>query len=319
MATHLDIRPYQPGDEAAIIELFAQCFQRPLSASWWDWWFRDNPAGHALIELAWDGEQLVGHHAVSPVYLLTNQGERVGGLSGTTMTHPNYGAHGLFLTLAGRVYERMNNAGMTMVWGFPNSLSHRGFIQGLQWVDIYEIPMFRLNLEHCPSLPAVRANVVELLEFDQRFDRLWEQIRGTLRFATRRDCRFLQWRYCKHPTVPYRLLAYIDGEGGTIEGYAVLKSYGREIQIVDLLTGRDKNIGRQLVLQAMHLALEDSAMGVSMWLPITHPLHWTLERMGFKNGSPVTYFAGLWLQDCWDRSCYDFRNWYCTAGDSDVF
>lgn len=45
-----------------------------------------------------------------------------------------------------------------------------------------------------------------------------------------------------------------------------------------------------------------------------------LERIGFHNGEPITYFGALALQAYLNQTeLYDFRQWYLTMGDSDVF
>jgi len=62
----IDIRPYNPGDEQAILELFEASFGRTMSGDYWRWRFLDNPVGEPKIDLAWDGTTLAGHYAVSP-------------------------------------------------------------------------------------------------------------------------------------------------------------------------------------------------------------------------------------------------------------
>ena len=81
--------------------------------------------------------------------------------------------------------------------------------------------------------------------------------------------------------------------------------------MVDLLTQSDLEIGRQLLLEVARIAVSESVGAISLWLNVTHPLHRTLERMGFENGAPITYFAGLALRpDLVNKGVYDFRNWH---------
>ena len=163
------------------------------------------------------------------------------GLSGTTMTHPNYRGRGLFPILAQKVYERMAAHGMKMVWGFPNALSHRGFIKNLGWQDIYQIPNLRLTLSDRMRLPQPENAVIEVDQPDERFDRLWTRVQDNWPLAVRRDRQYLQWRYVDNPTVRYRIFAFIDRTD--ILGYAVFKRYRTEYQIVDILTLPDPEVG----------------------------------------------------------------------------
>lgn len=82
------------------------------------------------------------------------------GLSGTTMTHPEYRGKGLFPVLARSTYARMKAANMAMVWGFPNAMSHRGFVRNLNWerylrnthVSANDFTFYEYGDNGCPNL-----------------------------------------------------------------------------------------------------------------------------------------------------------------------
>ena len=106
----MELRPYAPGDEVAILRLFERSFGKPLSEAFWRWRFMDDPHGGPLIELAWDGHILAGHYAVSPMTVAI-EGERcLASLSMTTMTDPDYRGQGLFGQLATRLYAAADRA-----------------------------------------------------------------------------------------------------------------------------------------------------------------------------------------------------------------
>jgi hypothetical protein len=311
----LEFRSYQAGDETAILDLFRQSYGHDLGLKVWAWRFRDNPAGPGVIDLAWDDNNLAAHYAVTSVAMRIAGQDWQTGLSGTTMTHPNYRGQGLFPILARNTYERMTKSGMAMVWGFPNAMSHRGFVKDLSWTDIYEVPTFRLPLSSAVSLPAPGPALVELQQFDERFDLLWERVKDDHSVVTKRNQRHLQWRYVDNPTERYRILAYGNADG--LLGYAVFKRYKDELQVVDLLTVRDTEVSVRLLSGVVQAAHAEAAAAISLWFGVTHPLHHTLERFGFRLGEPVTYFGALAFQS--QVETYNFRNWYLTMGDSDVF
>jgi len=225
---------YKTGDEIHILDLFRKSFGRDLDKRLWFWRFRDNPAGAGVINLAWDGDLLVAHYAITPVISRIHGCDLLTGLSGTTITHPDYRGRGLFPKLARSTYDYMLQLGIGMVWGFPNALSHVGFVRNLNWMDIYEVPTLRLSLTKHFSLPVPSENVVKLDRFDDRFDCLWEQVENEFQIITKRDLKYLRWRYIQNPSVQYRILAYEDQ--GNLLGYAVFKQYRNEFQIVDILT-----------------------------------------------------------------------------------
>jgi GNAT superfamily N-acetyltransferase len=304
----MDVRPYAPGDEVAILDLFERSFGKRLSAAFWRWRFLDDPHGPPRIELAWDGDVLAGHYAVSPTTLAI-EGERcAASLSMTTMTHPDYRGQGLFGQLATRLYERLSAAGDRAVFGFPNAQSHRGFIRDLGWRDVHEIPMLRLDLASTKPLDAGDTRVVKTL--DASVDALWERCRRLRPIIGWRDAQHLTWRYLAHPTNDYTIVQ-------AATGYAVSKRIGEDLDIVDLLV-EDEDASTMRALLGGVLAASPGARAVHLWLPLASPLHLELERIGFVPGAPVTYL-GVRTFGPTSVDLADARAWYYTMGDSDVF
>ena len=74
------------------------------------------------------------------------------------------------------------------------------------------------------------------------------------------------------------------------------------------------------VLETIKKYSTDNVYKINVWCPIHHFMHEVLERIGFVNSSPVTYFIVKTLKKNilakgWD----DFRNWYIQMGDSDLY
>jgi GNAT superfamily N-acetyltransferase len=318
MGTELEIRPYRPGDEQQVMELFQLSFGRQLDQARWRWRYLDNPAGRAIIDLAWHGESLVAHHAVSPVALHACGSDWRAGLGVAVMTHPKHRGRGIFSELLPRTYARMVNDGMPMVWVFANEFSHRLVVRDLGFMDIHEVPTLRLRLDQAEGPTSPPAGIIEVEGFDDRFDRLWDLVKGDSVVIARRDREHLSWRYPHNPTQQYRILACLEEE--ELRGYAVLKRYKGELQVIDLLTVQRPDVALALVSRAVHIARQASLSAVSLWLNVSHPLHWMLEKAGFRNGEPITYFAGRVLRaELPETVVCDYRNWYLTMGDSDVY
>jgi hypothetical protein len=105
-------------------------------------------------------------------------------------------------------------------------------------------------------------------------------------------------------------------------GYAVYKIYCSDIDVVDIVTVREDNIGEELIISILNMALQQGNIkGINMWFPLHCTLHHCLEKIGFRNNAPVTYFGTRILDD---RKQYDvdftkYTNWYVQPGDSDVY
>jgi len=315
----MEFRSGRAADRDAITGLFREAFGRRMARREWEWRFLRKPAGRGLIELAWDDTKLAGHYAVSPVRLRVRGKDVPAALSGTTMTHVWYRGLGLFPLLARRTYARARQAGHVLVMGFPNRYSHRGLVRDLGWRDVYEVPRLSLHMgdRRRETEDGGVAEVVELERFDRRFDRLWDEVKDTCPVSVVRDRRYLQWRFAENPESRYRIFALEDGR--RVSGYAIAKRYGEEMHVVDILC-LNADTGVRLVRRVAGTAARLGLPVVSMWLNPGLELRRELERLGFQPGAPVTYFCVLPLAAASRlRGACDFRNWYLTMADSDVY
>lgn len=310
----LSYRPYREGDEGAIRALFADVYGRELSLDVWRWRFERSPAGRGVIELAWDGDVLAGHYAVTPVWL-SRDGERIRtGLSGTTMTHRDYRGLGLFQVLAERTYRRMQEEGFAAVWGFPNSNSHRGFVERLGWRDIERVPFLSLELTGRVP-PAPRLEVAPMRADTPGLDALGRAMAGEYGWMVVRDAEYARWRYLEHPERPYT--AWVATSAGEPVAYSVTKVYRDRLQVVDLAF-RDPGVAVDLVARAVHTAASAGQRHVDLWMPLGCAVHRGLERLGFVPTGPVTYFGVGAFAGC-PRDIASPSAWYYAMSDSDVF
>jgi GNAT superfamily N-acetyltransferase len=317
LSNTLDLRSYRPGDEHAILRLFEASFQRPLAIEFWRWRYLENPAGGPWVELAWDGDQLAAHYALSASTLCVDGREVPAALSMTTMTHPNYRGRGLFPQLAERLYARFAAAaGGAAVYGFPNVSSHRGFVRDLAWRDIYEIPTLRVSTSSAAPAKESDRSLRVLDAPDERFDRLWERLRSRFSVWTCRDARHLAWRLNARSGNNYRLAAW--HEDGEIRGYVAAKQYKHEsLDIVDLVA-ETKQAARGLTEWAINEANAAHLPQAAVWCHPRAPWRMVLEDVGFQPGAPVTYMGVRVLAPAAARAD-DVSAWCFSMTDSDVY
>jgi GNAT superfamily N-acetyltransferase len=310
----LTFRKYEPGDEAAILDLFHKSFGKPLKAEYWRWRFLNNPLGEPMIDLAWDGPTLAAHYGVSPVAVDVHGEPRPSALSMTTMTHPQYRGQGLFPKLAASLYDRLKQSGYFMVWGFPNDQSHRGFVHDLGWQDVSEIPMLRLEAPQ--GREQVSGNISDFTEFEQAFDDLWPRARSGYQIAVRRERKFLRWRFHLDSGNSYRFLGC--RERGEWLGYAAYKTYGTELDLVDILVVPDAGADAQLLTALLDVCAREGLKAINTWVPLRDPTRALLEKMGFRNSAPITYLGARSFSGN-QPEVSDVRCWRYSMADSDVF
>ena len=270
------IREYRDGDEAAIVALHQRVLGKPMgrseSAEHWRWEYEKNPVGPRTIALAWDGDALVGHYAVSPRRFWCDDRELLAALTLDAMTHPDHGRRGVFTASAEACYEAMTKRGFAFAYGFLPTSSVGAFERRLSWSLVMKAPVHikpidlgkfvaekvqrrvlapwlslgSRVLSRAPGLVAsarmrldsrVRVEVTACSAIEEWADALWLRCRGQHRAWAIRDRAYLAWRYDARPQSDY---VFLRAEaGGTIVGLAVLavgtREQGRICYVMELL------------------------------------------------------------------------------------
>ena len=310
---------YNKLDEKPILDLFKASFKQKMPVSYWHWRFSRSPFGKSIITLAWDKNILVSHYALSIIKMNINGKMVRGALSGTTMTHPNYRGRGLFQKLARMAYNEARQLDVKIIIGFPNSSSHYGFINKLEWLNIFQVPTLTLGIEDHKRLAFEPELVGSTILDGHYFETIWNKfICQHSSFNTIvRDETYLTWRYFNHPTENYhiRTLKNISGSSG----FVIFKHYESSYQIVDIVSL--DNIGLTILLNDLIFeAVKNNITKIQCWFNINSSQHTVFEKFGFIMDAPITYFcAHLIDQQFIKASQLLYHNWYITMGDSDVY
>jgi GNAT superfamily N-acetyltransferase len=354
-------REYQPGDEAGIVALWKEAFPEGESGradlTYWNWQFRDPPAGFARIRVAVVDEAIVGHYAVIPVHMQVRGESVVATLSLDTMTHPEYQRQGIFTTLANELYAELGYAGFPITFGFPNDNSIGSFVRKLQWTYLCSLPVYVKPLR--PSVivdriissrplaavakplarlattvvsrpltvnDQVRASVRWLKQFDARADEVWQTAYDHRKIAVTRDAALLNWRYFLNPRRAYGVVAFEDKD--QLVAYAVVRcmeQFGLRGGMITDLIGRP---GRGGALQAvLAVAVEhfvEQRMDLAACLMYgDRRVARLLKRNGFllvpRRAFKEWYFGVRVNNESVSPDLVnDPGNWYLTFGDTDI-
>lgn len=313
----MKIKKYQLGDELEIISLFKLTFGKEISIPYWKWRFSENPFRTQSIYLMWDKELLVGHYAVCPVRLKVHGKLLKAGLSMTTMTHPAYSGKGVFTKLASALYSEED---IDLVYGFPNNNSHRGFIKNLDWQNITTIPTFRLLInEEVKCVNNIRTSNI----FYEKHEKSLKVNTKINTIQVLKDVTYLNWRYCENPINKYTIFE-LDKNG--ITNFIVAKifqSFSKknyfEIDLVEISTINNYDIINTLIKGVINYYNKKFPLfAVNTWMPLNDTKHIILEKVGFKNAEPITYF-GVRPIKIHNEELLNAKNWHYTMGESDVY
>lgn len=183
----------------------------------WAWKHRLNPHGPSIVLVATSGDEIVGVRAFMRWELLTAEGEPLSCMRPVdTATHPEFLRRGIFRNLTLSALDVARNQGVQLVFNTPNNKSAPGYLK-MGWEEVAPIGVlarikarlfFGAEAEEPPDL-------AQALPIGQAFESVMptpsdRPLRG---LRTRRDARYLSWRFTQHPAARYAWVAAESGGG----------------------------------------------------------------------------------------------------------
>ncbi len=170
-----------------------------------------------------------------------------------------------------------------MIYGFPNYISNRTFCSKLRWKDIYEIPTLELVIgsadDKTGSLKMSEEIAICTNERPLCVDKSQE---------------YIERRYHQHPTNQYHFV--LTGTGS----WGAYKFYSDIVNVVELHASVESEM-IELMLNIVAAAKENGMKRVTIWMPINTHEHYVLEKLGFRNRYPITYFGALIFNQAYRR------------------
>lgn len=288
-------------------ELFKEAFGQPLHDQYLSWRYLNSIHEDLLVAVAIDNGRVIANYSVSPITLKLGGRNIKAALSMTTMTHPKYEGQGLFTKLASLLYQEMINLNYDCIIGFPNKNSHGIFIKKLGWRDIYEIPTFTLKINRYKY-----SDCSNEVFFDNKFEYKFN-------FNTERNIQvnktqdYFSWRYKRNPIHKYFNCGIINGE--VLTSNIIYKYYKNTIDILEM--NGDIEEVRAILDTLVKKFNKENIEAINCWLNINSKLHLELERAGFENNNPITYFSIKELNKEVNFTKYEL--WDISMGVSDVY
>ena len=345
-------RPLRPGNEASLLELTEACTGKTITLDQWRWLFERNPGGKGVFRLGDHDGRLAGQYVILRQRMMIDGRETPGAQSLETMTHPDYRRQGMFVTLAKDVYRDAAEAGVEMVYGFPNTASHHGFVNRLDFAD-FPVPLHvrplragsllrkkaplpgvgaflggaaQWTFDHVTAAiaptPGAANRIAPEDGMDDSFDRLWARSRQSFPNMVVRDRAYLQWRYRDKVGIDYTILTARDPDDELL-AFVVLRTFEkdgvRQGHIVDMLSDPDHpgTVG-PLVVSALRTLREQGGEVAVCMLLAQSPYMGALRRAGFLVAPKKLPFIIRVNHPGIDLAALaDPARWHVTIGDSD--
>ena len=303
-----------PAMRGKLESLFKASFGREIHDGYLDWRYLDNGQDNILISVDVTGDNVVSSYSAFPVSLICDGVSYNAATSMTTMTHPEWQGKGAIVKLGKELYAHAESQGFACVWGFPNSRIHTLRNAMLGWSDIYEVPTMVLNLS---SVDLRRLVLDGTVQRDDEFVLRYPPPLNDGLIRVKRTREYLVWRYARNPINSYK--TFVLSRGDSVSSYVVIKAYMNGIDLVDIQQATPQE-GRIILSHILKWCIDQGIHRVSCWAPTHHSLHAVLERFGFENAAPITYFGGRELAaSVLPKDWLLYRKWFLQMGDSDVY
>jgi GNAT superfamily N-acetyltransferase len=243
------VRSYKEGDEEGIVELTKLAFGWD-DRKYWNWRYKENPAGIGKIVLADDGGKTVGHGALIPIKMKVGTEIVTAYISADSVTHPGYRRQGIFETLDREKRVEAAKDGNYIAYRFPNKVSYQGAMKS-GWSEVCRLKTFikPLKLENPLKIyfsnrflrkffaaignfiifvlyrtkkpPKVSGLTIgRISSFDDRINDLWRKVSNDHDIMVVRSKEYLNWKYIEMPDNNF--VIYGAEKEGQISGYIIL-------------------------------------------------------------------------------------------------
>ncbi len=258
-----------------------------------EWKILNNPEHLGIINTALCDNQIASTTTLTPKSLYI-KGELLSAAEiGDTYTDENHQRKGLFASLVNLTREGGIVNGQNFIYGTPNTNSLPGYLKKCDFIILPELTVFGhccvLKLESPKNNSAIKllinflnkivsipmfiffklnANgimLVEIDQFDSRFDLFWEKIKHEYDFIFNKNNSFLNWRFVKSPFTYKKYAIY---KKTSLMGYVITRedSQNNTLYIADYLISKSNILLlKNAISKITGEALKNNVKKVYVW------------------------------------------------------
>ena len=319
-------RRFRPGDETAILDLFAQSFHAPADPRLFRWKYQGNPYDNGRISLTFDAEgALDAQYAGYPVLMHREGRDSVAHHIGDIMTRRSVRQVGRGLSsILGRTamhfYENFCEGKVAFNYGFTTGTHQKLSVRFLRATVVEPVIVWRRRFP-VPRISGwrrwLRGFQLELVrDFGAEYDAFFERVAPAYGFLVRRDARYLRWRYLQEPD---GIFIVAIRRWRRLAGWGVFRIRERSLIWGDALfdPGEPRAVGTLI----RHVAPSYPVDLLTGWFA-PRPAWFTraLEELGMAADREPQELALTCVPfEMADATARMHENLYYTMGDSDLF
>jgi GNAT superfamily N-acetyltransferase len=321
-----------------------------ISESYLGWQYNKNPAGYPFYTLANYDKHIVGQYLVIPIRYRYKDIMYSGTLSLNTLTHPDFQGKGLFTKLAHSTYDLCASNRVDFTIGFPNPLSHGGFIKKLGFQEIGSCNLLikpirpfnllidllkRKKIKHGGDIPfnwrTINKDGLNLTNFEitqnNEYNTFWNSLSKS-KIMTEKDFKYIMWRYIDIPGRKYHIIQAKREE--KITAICILRTekvlMTNTAVIMDFFVLNSQKSDGDVLIKSIFMELKRQQINLVAILESTDELiSRILKRNKFlkvpKNflPQPIPVIFRPHKESNELKAMTEFSNWAFSFGDYDVF
>ncbi len=355
MDDKFEIRKFERSDIPVLNEIMNKVYGFTKEEAFWIWKYEENPSGKCYSQVAEANGKPIAHCGGFGITLQMRGEKIMANQLGDLLSDPDNRVKYAFSFAYVNTINFPDPDGPLIVYGFANPNSTGIIVAKTELVGqgpsvprqdrLVNLTPFihrKLKLSALSKPIGFLANqamklyyaaagigkadtgqIEEALEFDARYDELWDEIAVDYPRTSNRTSDHLTWRYIKHPTHEYKIFAFV--EDGKVKGYIVLRLLSEDDitrgLIIDLISDvKRPDVWNALLVRGIEYLTREGADLISCWMFEQMLFYDSLKELRFVDRpSDLT----ILIYDQTGKIDLEFlnarENWYVTMGDSDIF
>jgi|TARA_B110000495_G_scaffold86120_1_gene74205 hypothetical protein len=308
MDKKFQIFKYAEKYEQDITKLYFESYGRKKPQKYFRYRLKNNGFGTPIAYVMKFNSKIVGFYALTPISLIINNVNYLGGYSFLTMTDKKFSGQGIFSKLASKTFEKANEKKYNFIIGFANNNSFPLFINKFGFTELKPINYVKLNLTKVIGNKDFKFN--RSIFKKNNFSKLNFTANNYFSVYLDKNFKSLDNRINQHPLNKYYIF-----QNDTL--LFIFKKYQNELQILDFFGYDEVDLYSKLSLVATNLSKKLKCDYVTLWIPKQHPLNKHVKST--ENLSSDSHFIVKSFNPKIKNQICKINNWYYSMSDSDVF
>ena len=302
------ILKYTEKYEKDITKLYFESYGRKKPQKYFRYRLKKNNFGTPIAYVMKFESQIIGFYALTPVSLIINNENYLGGYSFLTMTNKKFSGQGIFSKLASKTYEKAKEKKYNFIITFANDNSFPLFINKFKFKELKPINYVKIIIPK--SIKNNNFKFTHKILKNNNFFNLNYLDRHNFLIHLDKNYKYLDYRINQHPLNKYYIYQNDDC-------LFIFKKFNNELQILNYFSHNDLETYSKLPLVASYLSKKLKCDHVTSWIPKKHPLNKYINTT--KKLPYSSHFIVKSLNSKFKNQISKINNWDYSMSDSDVF